>query len=98
MMTVGCGEHTLTVEGHAGYAPSGQDIVCAAASALVYALAGTLERGGRLARLTLRQGYAAVEGKGDCGREFAMVRQGFMLLGRDFPRCVSIREISPERE
>ena len=29
----------LTLEGHAGYAPAGQDIVCAAVSALMLALA-----------------------------------------------------------
>ena len=33
----------VTVCGHAGHAPAGQDIVCAAVSALVYALAGSLE-------------------------------------------------------
>ena len=29
---------TLCIEGHAGYAPKGRDIVCAAVSALVYTL------------------------------------------------------------
>ena len=29
---------TLTLRGHAGYAPKGQDIVCAGVSALVYTL------------------------------------------------------------
>lgn len=29
---------TLTVSGHAGYAPKGQDIVCAGVSTLVYTL------------------------------------------------------------
>ena len=33
----------LTLEGHAGYAPTGKDIVCAAVSALVLALAERLE-------------------------------------------------------
>ena len=33
----------LTVTGHADYAPHGQDIVCAAVSALVYALMAALE-------------------------------------------------------
>lgn len=31
------GRDRVTVMGHAGYAPKGQDIVCAAASALVFA-------------------------------------------------------------
>ena len=33
----------LTVHGHAGYARSGEDIVCAAASAIIYTTAGALE-------------------------------------------------------
>lgn len=35
--------HTLTVLGHANYAPYGQDIVCAGVSALVQALIGWIE-------------------------------------------------------
>lgn len=41
--TRGEGEHELTVNGHAGYAEYGKDIVCAGVSALVYALWGWLE-------------------------------------------------------
>lgn len=35
--------HKLTVTGHAEYAPAGQDIVCAAVSALVCTLADVLD-------------------------------------------------------
>ena len=42
----------MTVSGHAGYAPAGRDIVCAAVSALVYALAGYLEETGQAERVT----------------------------------------------
>ena len=38
------GRDRVTVMGHAGYAPKGQDIVCAAASALVFALIGSLRQ------------------------------------------------------
>lgn len=34
--------NALTISGHAGYAPQGQDIVCAGVSALIYALLGAL--------------------------------------------------------
>ena len=37
------GENRMTLRGHADYAPRGEDIVCAAASALVFALIGALE-------------------------------------------------------
>lgn len=35
--------HSLTMTGHAEYAKSGDDIVCAGASAIVYALLGWLQ-------------------------------------------------------
>ena len=40
MIRVRFEENRLTVCGHAGYAARGEDIVCAAVSALVYALIG----------------------------------------------------------
>ena len=39
MITITEEPHRITVSGHAGYAPPGQDIVCAAVSALAQALA-----------------------------------------------------------
>lgn len=45
------GENRVTLRGHAGYAPPGEDIVCAAASALVFALIGALEEKGLLREL-----------------------------------------------
>lgn len=33
----------LTIDGHAGYAPAGQDIVCAGVSALIMAMVDTFE-------------------------------------------------------
>lgn len=49
MIRVRAGERRITVSGHAGHAPAGQDIVCAAVSALMYALAGYLEETGQAA-------------------------------------------------
>ena len=43
MIRAVCGGTHLTVRGHAGHGQPGQDIVCAAVSALVYALAGVLQ-------------------------------------------------------
>ena len=44
------GENRVTLRGHADYAPRGEDIVCAAASALVFALIGALEETVQIAR------------------------------------------------
>ena len=35
--------HDLMLQGHAGYAPHGEDIVCAAVSGIIYSLLGWLE-------------------------------------------------------
>ena len=80
----------VTVSGHAGYAPAGRDIVCAAVSALVYALAGYLEETGQAARSDIRRGYADIEGAGDCGAAFALVRCGIEQLAAAYPGCVEM--------
>ena len=80
----------MTVSGHAGYAPAGRDIVCAAVSALVYALAGRLRETGRLERFQSAPGYAEIAGTGDCAREFALVRCGLALLARQYPGRVEV--------
>lgn len=90
MIRVRCGTARLTVSGHAGYAAAGQDIVCAAVSALVYALAGYLEEKGQASRITVRRGYAELEGTGDCGAAFAMARCGMSQLAHAYPDCVVI--------
>ena len=43
MIRVTAEPERLTVQGHAGFAPRGQDIVCAAASALMLALCERLQ-------------------------------------------------------
>lgn len=88
MIRFDCGGARLVVRGHAGYGENGKDIVCAAASALVYALAGRLRETGRLERFESAPGYAEVTGAGDCAREFALVRCGLELLAAQYPQCV----------
>ena len=90
MIEVRAGGKRLVVQGHAGYGPAGQDIVCAAASALVYALAGVLQEKGQLARGDIREGYADIAGAGDCAREFALVRCGLEMLAGQYPESVEI--------
>lgn len=45
------GKLTMRAEGHAGYAPAGQDIVCAAVSVLAQTLANKVEAAARSGRL-----------------------------------------------
>ena len=86
----------LRVRGHAGYAPEGQDIVCAAVSALVYTLAQNLA-------LTLcDEDYSARLEDGDayiearppaelavsCQRIFMVIVNGLNLLANQYDQYV----------
>lgn len=90
MIRAVCSRNGLTVQGHAGYAEAGRDIVCAAASALVWALAGVLQETGRLEKMHTGTGWAEVTGTGDCEREFALVRCGLEMLAAQYPGCVKV--------
>lgn len=90
MIRVRAVERRITVSGHAGHAPVGQDIVCAAVSALMYALAGYLEETGQAARSDIRRGYADIEGAEGCGAAFALVRCGMEQLAAAYPGCVEM--------
>jgi len=80
----------LTVRGHAGYGPQGADIVCAAVSALVYALIGDLRQRQLLRELTVRPGFVDLSAAGDCTREFALIAGGIRQLAEQYPRCVAV--------
>ena len=78
------GRDRVTVMGHAGYAPKGQDIVCAAASALVFALIGSLRQE------VIRPGYVTAAAKGPCREELELVRCGLAQLAAQYPQCVEV--------
>ena len=81
----------LTLEGHAGYAPTGKDIVCAAVSALVLALAERLQEKNLVKELIMRPGYVRIAMRG-ADRETELVKCGLRQLERRFPRCVEVNE------
>lgn len=97
--------HTLSllVAGHAGFAPAGRDIVCAAASILVYTaaeLVRDMERRGQLSRppvIRLKPGEAEIRftPRDDCrqraetGLQTALL--GFSLLARKYPRYLRVK-------
>lgn len=80
----------VTVQGHANYAPRGEDIVCAAVSALVYALIGALEEDGLIRELVVRPGFVTVAAKKE-DKAFAVVRCGIGQIAARYPQCVSVR-------
>ena len=85
MIRIRCGKNRITLLGHAGYAAKGQDVVCAAASALVYALIGTLREKEQLRELVIRPGYVTVAAEGNCEDVFAVVRCGLRQLAGAYP-------------
>ena len=79
------GENRVTLRGHADYAPRGEDIVCAAASALVFALIGALEEKGQLRELVIRPGLVTLAAEGGCRAEC-----GLGQLAGKYPACVRL--------
>lgn len=93
---------TLEMNGHAGSAPAGHDLVCAAASILCYTLAaqaGKLSADGKLRakpRVDLADGHAAIaiRPRGAAEREaraiWGTVAVGLLLLQREYPGCIRV--------
>lgn len=90
----------VTVKGHAGTAPAGEDLVCAAVSALTYTLAENVAQLHRLGKVTepeirLENGDAEiscvpVEGYRSIVRViFGAVCIGFALLAEKYPGAIS---------
>ena len=93
----------IEIEGHAGYAEKGNDIVCAAESMLAYALAGVLED----AQQRGRTGFRHREGDGrmvlsadpnmgssqEIKAYFRMAVMGFRMLREQYPQHIEIREV-----
>ena len=82
----------LTVNGHAGYSRSGDDIICAAVSGIVYALVGYLANECEGVRISaLRQGLASVECGSDGDAAMRMAYIGLLQLAITYPDFVRVR-------
>lgn len=85
--------HTLSVNGHAGYAEKGQDIVCAGVSAIVYALIGWLENNiESYVSIDERNGEVVIACEGDEQVEavFYMAAIGIENIANTYPDHVEI--------
>lgn len=91
MIRVRLEPHRLRVQGHAGTAPKGEDLVCAACSALVYA---TAQRLNELEKPTgqLLEGDVDLRWTGDRSETLAVLRAGVKLLERDYPQAIHFEE------
>ena len=87
--------HTLSVNGHAGYADKGQDIVCAGVSAIVYALIGWLENNSTETRFVSidecnGEVILSCEGDSDVSAVFYMAAVGIEQIANTYPDHVDI--------
>ena len=97
MIRVSCGGTALSIQGHAGAAPYGQDLVCAAVSALVYALAQRLTELDQLGAfeespvVKLQSGQAEIiaapkrKYAATVAEDFRLVQSGLKLLAKHYP-------------
>lgn len=88
-------EHRLTMEGHANYADHGDDIVCAGASSIVFALLGWLENNGQdleFYNSEVESGNVRIycEGNDRTAATFEMATIGLMQLADSYPDYVAI--------
>ena len=102
MIRVFCDGTALTLQGHAGAAPYGQDLVCAAATGLVYALAQRLtelDAQGAFKKppeVTLEPGDARIhvlprEGyAAQVEEDFRLISGGLRLLQKHYPEQVAV--------
>ena len=89
--------HRLTAKGHAGSAPCGQDLVCAAVSGLLFALAQSVydmhERGFLTEHVVnLEPGEAEISCKSKYNRclktMFDTICNGFRVLAEEYPENI----------
>ena len=94
---------SLLVEGHAGQAEKGQDIVCSAASILAYTVGQTLTQMHKQGWLKKRPHINLREGKGlitcvpkreyfdECLMVFFVAEVGYSLLRNNYPQYVDVK-------
>lgn len=107
MITAACGDLEMKLQGHAGFAPAGEDLVCAGVTTLCYALAQTvanLAQEGLLQKpptLELAPGQAHIAAtplphvaaylKG----AFRTAAEGMRLLAKQYPKSVRLESEAP---
>ena len=93
---------SLCVAGHAGQAEIGKDIVCSAASILVYTVAQTITQMHKQGWLKKKPRINLKEGKGivtcvpkaeyyeECLMAFFVAEVGYTLLAKNYPQYVAL--------
>lgn len=99
---------SLHMDGHAGSAKYGQDIVCASASILCYTIAQNMKMMrsmGKLKyepRIKLKEGKAIISARANDGcfeemaHSFLVIQTGFQLLAHNYPEYVLLKMFGEE--
>lgn len=94
---------SLCIEGHAGQAEKGKDIVCSAASILAYTVAQTITQMHKQGWLKKKPHINLKEGKGlitcipnegyfdECLMAFFVAEVGYTLLANNYPQFVEVK-------
>lgn len=94
MIVVSVTSNRVTVEGHAGYAKSGEDIVCAASSVLTQNLIASIEElTDDKIKYELTEGLAKIEFKDLSDRGKILIDSffiGICDIATNFPNCVKV--------
>ena len=102
MIEVTVRKNGIEMTGHAGQAEKGRDIVCAGASAIVWALAFGLDRIGEIDECDLGSGQARVTAmkrtgetreSGEARGMLMMAEEGLTAMAQRYPEYVTIRKI-----
>lgn len=92
----------MEASGHAGYAPAGQDIVCAGVSTLMQALVYLLAGEENVHSEAQEGPVLAVQADAPCEEwvrgAFELVKAGFVLLAERYPEQVRYKDISKRGE
>ena len=85
----------LRISGHAGYAESGKDIICAGVSSIAYALLGYLAKIDETLEFKIEEGYMCIISS-SCDQRveatFDMAFLGLRQLEHEYPEHISVKK------
>ena len=84
--------YRITVEGHSGSAPKGEDLVCAAVSIITLTLGEMVLTVCRDREVKLREGYARIRGTKEAAQYFDFARTAFKALAAEYPEYVLLAD------
>ncbi len=96
----------MTLRGHAGAAPKGEDLICASATMMAYTIAQVVEfmhKQGKLVKkpkIRISQGRATIiatpteDGYAECLHTFFVAQCGVQVLAHNYPQYVKLALLS----